>query len=186
MRQYWFPKHYSDEVQRLRVPLGFVLVTVFLLRADPTAFSMAAGLPLSLSGLLLRGWAAGHLAKNEALATSGPFAHMRNPLYAGTAMVAMGLAAAARDVWFAVLFAVVFALVYLPAMELEEQHLRKLFPSYREYASRVPMLVPSLRRADDSGNFQWKLYKRNQEYQALLGWLAGAAYLLWRSGITGY
>jgi protein-S-isoprenylcysteine O-methyltransferase Ste14 len=181
MRRYWFPKPYADAVARLRVPFGFLMVAVFAWLAAPNRASLAWGLPVACAGLLLRGWAAGHLAKNERLAVSGPYAYVRNPLYVGTLLVAAGLALAARRWEIAALFAAVFTLVYLPAIELEEQHLRHLFPDYAAYAARVPLLRPRLQRARSPERFQWRLYRRNEEYQAALGFLAGVAWLLFRS-----
>ncbi len=163
----------------MRVPFGFGLVAAFAWLSAPDARSLAWGLPIATAGLLLRGWSAGHLAKNERLAMGGPYAHVRNPLYLGTALVAAGLAVASRQLLLGALFVFVFALVYLPAIELEEQHLRKLFPEYAAYAERVPMLWPRL-RARAAGGFRWRLYWKNEEYQALLGFLAGAALLVWK------
>ncbi|MBM3815036.1 MAG: isoprenylcysteine carboxylmethyltransferase family protein [Acidimicrobiia bacterium] len=183
MRRYWFPKHYSDEVQRLRVPSGFVLVAAFTWWAAPSPTSLYAGLPIAILGLLLRAWAAGHLAKNEELAVSGPYAWVRNPLYLGTLLVAAGLAIAAGQIGLAILFGVVFLFVYFPAMELEEQHLRNLFPDYAAYAQRVPMLLPTRRPAVSIRSFRFSLYMRNQEYQALAGLLLGSLYLIWRAGL---
>ena len=90
---------------------------------------------MSLIGLWLRAWASGHLEKNMRLAESGPYAYVRNPLYLGTLIVAAGFAIASRRWLLAALFAVVFLLIYLPAIQLEEQHLRKLFPSFAPYRS---------------------------------------------------
>ena len=81
------------------------------------------------------------------MATGGPYAYTRNPLYLGTLTVALGLAVACRSAWLGVLFAAVFLLVYLPVIQNEEQHLRKLFPGYAEYASRVPLLLRDSWRA---------------------------------------
>jgi len=177
-----FPKRYADTVARLRVPSGFLIVVLFAWLSHPTAGSLALGLPVAVAGLVLRGWAAGCLAKNQQLATSGPYAHTRNPLYIGTLLVAAGLTLAGRNPWLAVLFALVFGLVYLPVIELEEQHLRRLFPDYAAYAAEVPALVPRLSaRPSNAGQpFRWALYLKNQEYQAALGFLAGMAWLLWR------
>jgi len=182
-RRYWFPKHYADVMQRARVTAGFALAGAFAWMAEPTAWSLAAGLPVSLLGILLRAWAAGHLAKNERLATGGPYAWTRNPLYLGTLVVALGLVIAAKQVLLALLFAAAFLLVYLPAIELEEQHLRQLFPEYEEYAARVPLLAPRAPAQRGEGRFQWALYKRNEEYKALAGFLAGTGWLIWRSMI---
>jgi len=181
MRRYWFPKHYADEVQRLRVACGFVLVAAFAFFSAPTVPSIVVGLPIAFLGILLRAWAAGHLAKNESLATSGPYAWIRNPLYLGTLTAAFGLVVAARQFWLGVLFGLVFLLVYLPAIELEEQHLRKLFPEYEAYAQRVPLLVPLRTPLASPGKFRFSLYVRNQEYQALAGILLGCLLLIWKA-----
>lgn len=172
-----FPKPYADLVARLRVSTGFLLVAAFAWFSHPDLRSLAMGLPLSVLGLLLRGWAAGHLEKNLRLAVSGPYAYVRNPLYLGTLLVAAGLVIASRRWLLAVLFAAVFAFIYLPAIELEEQHLAKLFRDFADYASRVPALWPGWRPSGRQ-RFQWRLYVHNREYQALAGFLAGVALLL--------
>ena len=173
-----FPKPYADLVARLRVASGFVLVLAFAWFSEPDFASLAWGLPVSLLGLLLRGWATGHLQKNIRLAEAGPYAYVRNPLYLGTLLVAAGLVIASRRWLLAVLFAAVFVLIYLPVIELEEQHLRALFPNFATYAQRVPSLWPTLRPAKSAARFEWSQYVRNREYQALLGFLAGEAFLI--------
>jgi protein-S-isoprenylcysteine O-methyltransferase Ste14 len=177
-----FPKPYADFVARLRVPSGFLIVIVFAWFSHPTRESMLWGVPISMAGLALRAWAAGCLAKNQRLATGGPYAHTRNPLYIGTLLVAVGLAVAARSGWLALLFAAVFLLVYLPVIQNEEQHLRVLFPEYADYARAVPALWPRLTPGtrNNSNPFRMTLYLRNQEYQAGVGYLAGMLFLLWR------
>lgn len=180
-RRFRFPKPYADVVQRLRVPVGFVLAAAFLYFSAPSGWSMPAGLPVSLAGLWLRGWAAGHLEKNQNLARSGPYGHLRNPLYLGTLLVAAGLAVASSRWLVGAIFGVAFVLIYLPAIEQEEQHLRKLFPDYAEYAQRVPLLIPRWRGEPGAQHFRWELYKRNEEYQALLGFLAAVALLWWKA-----
>jgi protein-S-isoprenylcysteine O-methyltransferase Ste14 len=175
-----FPKPYADAVAKLRVPFGFVLVAAFVLFSAPTWTSLAAGLPIAVAGLAVRAWAAGHLEKNLTLAQSGPYAHVRNPLYIGTLTVAAGFVAAARRWELGLLFAFVFIFIYLPVVELEEQHLRSLFPDYADYARRVPKLAPRI-SGNSSKHFRWSLYRRNREYEALGGFLAGAAVLIWKA-----
>jgi protein-S-isoprenylcysteine O-methyltransferase Ste14 len=181
MTRNFFPKPYADFVARLRVPCGFVLVVAFAWFSRPSLASLAYGIPVSIAGLALRAWAAGHLAKNQQLATGGPYAYTRNPLYLGTLLVAAGLAIAARSAGLALLFAAVFILVYLPVIVLEQQHLHKLFPEYADYAARVPALLPFRRHRPAAGHFTWQLYWKNQEYQAFLGFAAGLAWLFWKA-----
>ncbi|HZS56935.1 MAG TPA: isoprenylcysteine carboxylmethyltransferase family protein [Bryobacteraceae bacterium] len=179
---YSFPKPYADFVQRLRVPCGFLLLITFALLSRPSPGSMALGLPVSVIGLFLRGWATGHLAKDQQLATSGPYAYVRNPLYVGTLIVAAGIVIAARDVWLAIIFAIVFLVVYLPTIELEEQHLREKFPQYQDYASRVARLIPLRHWSGIRGRFSWALYRRNEEYKALVGFIVAVVWLTWKCG----
>jgi protein-S-isoprenylcysteine O-methyltransferase Ste14 len=159
---------------------GFLLLVVFAWLAEPTRASLAVGLSDAVAGLLLRGWAAGHLAKNQQLAISGPYAYMRNPLYAGTLITALGVVLAARSIWLAVLFATVFLLVYLPAVELEEQHLREIFPEYTVYARRIRRFLPIAKWQGPAARFSGKRYWRNEEYKAALGFVLAAAWLVIR------
>ncbi len=157
------------------------MVAAFAWFAHPDLTSLAVGLPLSACGLALRAWAAGHLAKDQRLATSGPYSFTRNPLYLGTLITALGLAAAGRSVGLALLFTVLFALVYLPAIELEEQHLREILSGYAEFAARVPLLIPRWPDQVGAEHFSAALYRKNREYQALLGWSIGAIWLVVRA-----
>lgn len=157
------------------------MVAAFAWFSHPDYLSLAVGLPLSACGLALRAWAAGHLAKDQRLAQSGPYAFTRNPLYLGTLITALGLAAAGRSIALALLFALLFVFVYLPAIELEEQHLAEILPDYPQFAKRVPLLIPRWPRMFGPDRFSASLYRKNREYQALVGWLPGAAWLIARA-----
>lgn len=172
-----FPKPYADLVQKLRVPIGLVVAAGFGWFAHPTTLSLLAGLPLAASGLALRAWAAGHLRKNQNLTTSGPYAWLRNPLYVGTLLAVGGCLIAAAQAVLAVLALVAFVLIYTPVVEQEEQHLRKLFPEYAEYARRVPQFLPSPPKVGSEQRFAYAIYQRNKEYKALLGLLWAYAFL---------
>jgi protein-S-isoprenylcysteine O-methyltransferase Ste14 len=176
-----FPKPYADAVAKLRVPCGFVLVAAFLWLAAPTFASLAAGVPVSIMGLALRAWAAGHLQKDSILTDNGPYAWVRNPLYLGTLTAAAGFVIASRRWELGILFVAVFMLIYLPVVGLEEQHLAGLFPAYAGYTRRVSQLIPRPPRQKASQHFRWSLYCYNREYQAAFGFLAGVALLLWKA-----
>jgi protein-S-isoprenylcysteine O-methyltransferase Ste14 len=76
-----------------RVPAGYVLAVLFLVLARPEPHSMVIGLAVAAVGELIRLWAAGHIEKTLTLATGGPYAHTRNPLYVGSSVLALGAAA---------------------------------------------------------------------------------------------
>jgi protein-S-isoprenylcysteine O-methyltransferase Ste14 len=177
-------KRYKEWAARTRVPLGFLMLAVYAVAARPTVWLLAAGGGVAWLGLLLRAWACGHLDKNRALATGGPYAYVRNPLYLGTAIVAAGFAIAGGVWWIAGLFAAFLLLVYLPVVQEEEAHLAALFPEYQGYAARVPRYWPSWRKPRDvqrgEQRYRMRLYWQNQEYNALVGYLFGLALLFWK------
>lgn len=173
-----FGKTWADAVQKLRVPSGILLAAVFAWSAGPTWASIAWSTPFWVAGLVLRAWAAGHLRKNTTLTVSGPYAYIRNPLYAGTLLVAAGFALASQSWVFGGVVALVFLFVYQPVMQNEESHLRSLFPEFDGYARRVPQLMPRGRKHPDAGPFSWAVYRLNKEEKALYGFLAVVAFLV--------
>jgi protein-S-isoprenylcysteine O-methyltransferase Ste14 len=164
---------YSRIARRIRVPLGFVLAALYLWLARPTWLSIAIGGAVALGGVALRAAASGHITKNAALTTTGPYAHTRNPLYLGSIIIGAGFAVAALNWWIVLAIAVLFVAIYLPVISSEEQLLRSTFPAFDDYARRVPRLWPRLRKGTtDSGSFSWNRYRKHREYNALLGALA--------------
>lgn len=181
-----FPKKYAELAARTRVSAGFVVVIAFLWLARPTPASLAVGGLVGAAGVAIRAWAAGHLAKNQQLACSGPYAHVRNPLYVGTLLTGVGFAVAGAQLAIGIALVAFFLLFYLPVMGEEESHLAKILPGYAEYRSRVPRLWPTLRpRYSDGPGFRRELYIRNREYQALAGYLATMG-LLWSKYTLGW
>src|SRR5258705_13759457 len=92
-------------IQRWRVPLGFACAAVFFLLAKPSPATLLVGASVSLLGLSIRAWAAGHIRKNQELATSGPYAYTRNPLYLGSFLLGLGFTIASGRWLVAILFA---------------------------------------------------------------------------------
>ena len=197
--------NFSRIARRIRVPSGFLFAAVFLWQAHPTLASILYSLPLVIAGVAFRAYASGYVNKNAALATSGPYAFTRNPLYLASFILGIGFVIASRS-WIALLcFAVLFPLIYIPTILNEETWLRSHFPAFDEYARRVPRLFPRLtparfsepaprisdtapaspaslspQSAPDSpaGAFSRDLYLRHREYNALLGAVAVYGILL--------
>ena len=164
--------------RRVRVPLGFVVAAVFLVFARPSWHTLAWSLLLVLPGLWLRGYAAGYVKKNAELTRTGPYAYTRNPLYLGSMGIAAGFAVAAGRLWLGVLLVVMFLAIYVPTILSEESFLRGAFPSFDEYAQRVPRLLPRLTAARfvdanaGGGRFSGERYRHHREYNALMGAVA--------------
>jgi protein-S-isoprenylcysteine O-methyltransferase Ste14 len=165
--------------RRIRVPSGFVLAALYLWLAKPSARSLALGAVFIVAGLAIRGVASGYLDKNERLATSGPYAYTRNPLYLGSVIMAVGFAIVARSLWIALILAAVFIGIYLPVIRAEETYLAQRFPEFPEYARQVPRFGLNLNTPNRKrGSFSWTLYWKHREYNAILGSAAILAALI--------
>jgi len=168
--------------RRIRVPLGFAFAVLYLWLAHPTWAFIGLGAVVAVPGLLIRALASGHVRKNEALATSGPYAYTRNPLYLGSLLMGVGFAIAARSWWIGLALIVMFFAIYLPVIRSEEEFLREKFADFEEYARNVPKMFPRLTpyvHGDaNSGGFSVALYRKHREYNALLGALLMLAALI--------
>jgi len=164
--------------RRVRVPLGFVVAAVFLVFARPSWQTLGWSLLLVVPGLWLRGYAAGYVKKNAELTHTGPYAYTRNPLYLGSMGIAAGFAVAAGRWWLVVLLVGMFLAIYVPTILSEEAFLRGAFPSFEEYARKVPRLLPRLTAArfGDTegavGRFSAERYRHHREYNASMGAVA--------------
>jgi protein-S-isoprenylcysteine O-methyltransferase Ste14 len=161
-------------IQRWRVPLGFFCAALFILFAQPRPITLLIGAGISVVGLLMRAWAAGHIRKNSALATSGPYAYTRNPLYLGSFILGLGFTIGAGRWLLGALFGVLFLGIYLPVMRVESATMGQSFgDDFQDYSRAVPMFFPKLSayRKDNRTQFDPSLYLRYREYQTALGLL---------------
>jgi protein-S-isoprenylcysteine O-methyltransferase Ste14 len=179
---------WSQIARRIRVPLGFLFAVLYFWLARPSWRSIALGAIGIVPGLVIRALASGHVRKNEALATSGPYAYTRNPLYLGSLLMGLGFCVAARSWWVGVALVVMFFAIYLPVIRDEEAFLRGKFPEFEEYARRVPRMLPRLtshlsKKEEAPAGFSLELYLKHREYNALLGALGMMAGLIVKMGL---
>jgi protein-S-isoprenylcysteine O-methyltransferase Ste14 len=179
--------------RRVRVPLGFVVAAVFLVFARPSWQTLAWSLLPVLTGLWLRGYAAGYVKKNAELTRTGPYAYTRNPLYLGSMAIAFGFAVAAGRWWLVVLLVTMFLAIYVPTILSEEAFLRGAFPAFDAYAKKVPRLLPRLTAArfpdvdaGGMGRFSTERYRHHREYNASMGAAAIYAALVLRMFLHGH
>jgi protein-S-isoprenylcysteine O-methyltransferase Ste14 len=169
-------------MQRWRVPLGFLCAALFFLCSRPGPLTLAIGGAIALPGLALRAWAMGHLRKNDTLATSGPYAYTRNPLYLGSFVLGVGFTVASGRWFLGIIFAALFLGIYVPVMRVESATLAELFgQSYQKYVEAVPMFWPGLSPYRSEGNervrFDTGQYMRYREYRAAIGLIIAWAVL---------
>lgn len=168
-------------IQKLRVPLGFVIAALVVYLAKPTGTSILAGLPFALAGAVLRGLAASVIRKDSTLATGGPYGWTRNPLYLGSFLLQLGFGGMSGS-WIAAGLTILPSFVIYPnVIRNEEAHLLRLFPSeFSDYCSRVPRFIPRFRST--GGSFSLTQYLTNREYNTALGFAAVLAVFVvkWR------
>ncbi|MEO6725283.1 MAG: isoprenylcysteine carboxylmethyltransferase family protein [Blastocatellia bacterium] len=159
-------------LQRLRVPIGFVIAILFTVFSRPTWRSLAVGIPIAVGGALIRAWASGHLRKNTELAIAGPYAHTRNPLYFGSFVMAAGCAIAGGSWLIGAWLVAFFLAVYWPVMQTEAVYMRKLFgEAYARWSAEVPLFLPRLTpyRSGQTRSFDLNQYLHHREYRGLIG-----------------
>lgn len=188
----------------VRLKAIWLLLVPFFFLARPRPPLLAMGGALAALGAGVRAWSAGCIRKDRELATGGPYAHTRNPLYAGSFLMGVGVTMAGGRPFFLGLFLLFFWVVYRRTMKAEERLLEEAFgEAYRHYRDHVPALVPRLTpyrapkpaRVAGGGaageaeprarGFSLARYLRNNEWEAGLGLLAGFGFLvakmLWTS-----
>jgi hypothetical protein len=168
------PATWTRKLARARVPLGFVCGAIVLWFARPDPGLLMAGLPIAVAGETLRVWAAGHLEKSREVTQSGPYRFMRHPLYAGSALMGIGLSVAAASLFVAVLTGLYLFTTIRAAVKTEEAFLRSAFGGdYDAYSQgRNQAGHPAVMR-----RFSFERAMRNKEYRAMTG-LAIASLLL--------
>ena len=144
---------------RHRVAAGWLVGLLVVVLARPTPWSLLVGLPLACIGEALRLWASGHIEKTKLLATGGPYAHSRNPLYVGSLLIALGVAVAA------------YVLAFYPAVVREEAAFlaAKFEAEYAAWAAAVPLFWPRLAPGGPrSSRFEWARVRMNREWRTAL------------------
>jgi protein-S-isoprenylcysteine O-methyltransferase Ste14 len=114
---------------------------------------LAFGAALAVLGTLLRTWAAAYLPSEvvhdsqihgEKLVADGPYRYVRNPLYLGGVLFAVGFALTASRLGF-LLIVSALTLFYHRLIAREESLFRETQgESYRQFLAIVPRLMPSL------------------------------------------
>ncbi|MCX6144094.1 MAG: isoprenylcysteine carboxylmethyltransferase family protein [Ignavibacteriales bacterium] len=139
---------------RSYTPIPFLIAMVLF--AVPTTTTMLCGFVLSVLGESLRYWGvayAGSLTRVTGsvgapeVVVAGPFAHLRNPLYAGNVLMysGIGVMANALSPWLVLIALVYFAFQYAMIVSLEEEFLEKEFgEGYLEFKKHVPRFLPRL------------------------------------------
>jgi hypothetical protein len=143
---------------------------MLLFSREPNCFVFAFGAVLAVVGEFLRFWGAGHLAKNQELITSGPYAHLRHPLYVGTGLIMFGLLLPAvippdwapdfksPNPYVLIVSFLVYSLYYFPYKNANEaERMIRLFgDEAKHWVENVPEFLPRISRYERAKDRKWR------------------------------
>jgi protein-S-isoprenylcysteine O-methyltransferase Ste14 len=163
----------SRRTRNLLTPAGavffFGLIALFIfvaLQVDkfldfpkllPTSLNIIVSVPIIAIGLFLMAWSVLHFVRVKGtpvpfnpppkLVTTGPYAHVRNPMLTGVFVLLFGLGVLLRSISLVSIFTPLFILLNVWELKaVEERELeRRLGKDYVEYKKRVPMFIPRLK-----------------------------------------
>ncbi len=131
---------------------------------------------VSLLGLVVRVYTVGHTPRNtsgrnvkhqvaDTLNTSGSYSLVRHPLYVGNFLMWLGAALLTENLWFVIVFCLIYWLYYERIMFAEEQFLRGKFGDpYLVWAEKVPAFVPRFKGFNPPESpFSWKKVLRKEK-----------------------
>ena len=139
---------------RSYTPVPFIII--MFLFANPNIWSLIIGLAIALLGELTRIWGvswAGSETRTTGgvggsfLVISGPFGHVRNPLYVGNILIytGLGIMSYALFPYLQILGLIFFYFQYKIIVDEEEKYLEKTYgKDYELYRKNVPKFFPKL------------------------------------------
>jgi protein-S-isoprenylcysteine O-methyltransferase Ste14 len=168
------------KVRRIPLFIGALLLVLF---ARPNPAGMVIGVVLILIGEAIRIWAAGHLRKNENLTVTGPYGHVKNPLYVGSILITTGFCILAGNIYMLAAATLAFCFHYIPYKKrVEGDRLKRIFGSpYDDYDQKVPDYIPRWRPySEEKASWSFRCFIENSEGGILLLNLLGIVVILSR------
>lgn len=124
----------------------------------PRAAWLLPGVVLAVLGIAVRLWASGHVKKDKALATTGPYAFVRHPLYVGNHLITFGFCLASGWWWSFVAAALLSLYFYPQTIRHEDGLLGRLFPNeWPAWGARTRALIPRLTPYQGRIGGEWSL-----------------------------
>ena len=157
----WWDRLRYNEI--LRQGIGLLLVAVCAYFARPGSTLVIIGLAMATFGQIFRIYAAGFIHKNKQLASTGPYALVRHPLYLGNFLILIGFALAANNLYVWIGVALFFLIWYPAAISYEDSKLESIFEDeWRAWSKNIRAIIP--------GKFKWADLKAEgwDTYQSLI------------------
>ena len=168
------------EASRQWFAVLFVLLVSIM--GQPEQTMLYAGTGVAVAGALIRLWASGHVMKNRELATDGPYAFVRHPLYVGNILLLVGYSMASNLWWSYILMFALLLFYYPPTISYEDNKLRNHFgDAWIEWSRTTHALIPTLPGRTGDAKSRWSFRKslmQNGE-PIIVAYLTGCMYLLY-------
>ena len=148
---------------RYRQGVGIAFAFLIVALGTPTRELWFASVAPAVLGMAIRMWASGHVKKDTELATAGPYAYVRHPLYVGNHLIAIALCLASGLWWSFPAYLVIAAVFYPAAIQREDARLSTRFPeawnawraeTHALFPRRSPYVAPGASGVDQG---QWTL-----------------------------
>ncbi len=176
----WFDRIRFNEI--LRQVIGLLLVAVCAHFSRPDVGTVAFGLVLAALGQVFRIYAAGYIFKNKQLATTGPYALVRHPLYLGNFVILMGFTIASNNPYVAAVVILFFLIWYPAAIAYEDSKLENIFgDEWRAWRKDTRAMLPFRVNLSNLKSSGWDTYQsliRNGELPISL-YLLSCGIWLW-------
>jgi len=150
--------------------MAVATVALVSLLNDKTAFWY--GVPVAIFGELIQMWAGSHLHKDQKLTISGPYSHVRNPMYLGRFFLGLGFFVMTWNPYLIAAYVVIFAAYAHMRVDREEQRLRVIFePDYQHWCSETNRWLPKLKpySRSEPRRASWKQTCVNHENINMMG-----------------
>jgi protein-S-isoprenylcysteine O-methyltransferase Ste14 len=183
-----FEEKLRRKITWYRVPL-MALATVALVGFLHREAAFWYGAPVAVFGELIQVWATSHLHKDERLTISGPYSHVRNPMYIGRFFLGLGFFIMTWSPYAVAGYVVLFAIYAHMRVVREEARLKQIFaPAYQYYCDEIRRWLPRLRpySRSESRRASWTQVCANHEQIVLIGVLVVLALVYIRIDRFGY
>ena len=168
------------EASRQWFAVLFVLLVSIM--GQPQLPLIHIGAVIAVMGALVRLWASGHVRKNKELATDGPYAFVRHPLYVGNILLLVGFALSSSLWWSFVLMIALLFFYYPPTIAYEDNKLHNFFgEAWEQWSKTTHALIPSMPAIKSTSGSSWSFKQslmQNGE-PIIVAYLIGCMYLLY-------
>ena len=159
----------EDKLRRtitwFRVPL-LIIPFAFLVAYTHDKNAFWYGSVVAIFGQLIQTWAGSHLHKDIVFTISGPYSHVRNPMYIGRFFLMLGFVIMIWQPYITAAFVLLYALYAHMRVNREEDRLKEIFaPNYQHFCGEIGRWLPRLKpySKSESRRASWTAVQENHE-----------------------